>query len=44
VVVKQLLSSAPLSEWEGVIVDANGRVTELRLSLNNLIGMLLGIV
>jgi len=34
------LSQSPLSEWYGVTVDANGRVTELDLSDNNLSGAL----
>ena len=35
------LSQAPLSLWYGVTVDADGRVTELDLSENNLSGSLL---
>ena len=34
------LSQAPLAAWHGVTVDANGRVTELDLSDNNLTGSL----
>jgi len=32
------MSEAPLGEWEGVTVDAAGRVTHLTLSDNNLTG------
>jgi Leucine-rich repeat (LRR) protein/glucose/arabinose dehydrogenase len=32
------LSSAPIGEWQGVTVDAGGRVTELRLNRNQLSG------
>ena len=32
------LSDAPISEWEGVTTDGNGRVTELDLHLNQLRG------
>ena len=31
-------SAAPLDEWYGVTADASGRVTELRLGENGLIG------
>ena len=34
------LSDAPLGSWHGVSTDANGRVTELDLSENNLTGAL----
>ena len=34
------LSSAPLSEWRGVSTDAEGRVTELKMRVNNLSGNL----
>ena len=34
------LSDAPLGSWHGVSTDANGRVTELSLSENNLTGTL----
>ena len=33
-----LLSDVPISEWEGVIIDDNGRVTELFLDGNQLSG------
>jgi len=33
------MSAAPLSEWEGVTVDAAGRVTQLSLVGRNLSGM-----
>jgi len=29
------MSAAPLSEWEGVIINTTGRVTHLRLFKNN---------
>ena len=32
------MSDAPIGEWHGVTTDANGRVTELRLSRNWLYG------
>ena len=32
------MSDAPIGEWHGVTTDANGRVTELRLSKNWLYG------
>ena len=32
------LSEVPISEWSGVTTDDNGRVTEMRLSSNQLIG------
>ena len=32
------LSDRPVSEWHGITTDENGRVTELRLSTNNLSG------
>ena len=34
------LSDRPLGEWHGMTTDANGRVTELRLTLNQLKGAL----
>jgi Leucine-rich repeat (LRR) protein len=34
------MTDAGLGEWEGVRVDAEGRVTELVLSMNNLAGPL----
>ena len=34
------LSGAPLNEWHGVTTDSSGRVTELRLQHNGLIGQL----
>jgi len=33
------ISTAPLSEWQGVTVDATGSVTKLVLSDNNLTGV-----
>ena len=35
------MTSAPLSEWDGVTVDAAGRVTELLLLGKNLSGMIM---
>ena len=32
------LSDVPISEWEGVTTDDNGRVTQLNLSVNELSG------
>ena len=34
------LTDAPLNQWEGVITDSEGRVTELHLSRNNLFGVI----
>ena len=34
------LSDAPLGEWYGVTTDAGGNVTRLRLTKNNLVGMI----
>jgi hypothetical protein len=34
------MSAAPLSEWEGVIINSSGRVTELHLYENNLSGII----
>ena len=34
------LSEAPICTWEGIITDANGRVTELSFPMNNLKGPL----
>jgi hypothetical protein len=34
------MSAAPLSEWEGVIINFSGRVTQLRLFDNNLCGII----
>jgi len=34
------MSAAPLSEWEEVNINSSGRVTELRLSYNNLCGII----
>jgi hypothetical protein len=36
---KKWMSAAPLSEWEGVTVDAIGRVTKCRLGCRNLSGI-----
>jgi len=34
------MSAASLSEWERVIMNSSGRVTQLRLSYNNLCGII----
>jgi hypothetical protein len=34
------MSVAPLSEWEGVIINSSGRVTGLHLYENNLCGII----
>jgi len=33
------MSAAPLSEWQGVIINSSGRVTHLDLFSNNLCGI-----
>lgn len=40
VVSKQWCSDAPLREWEGVVMDDDGNIVELRLGRNNLRGQL----